>query len=145
MKDPEKLTKKERIDWTLLFDVMSKVEYDLAQPIVRFGRVPVEWETIAREGITPAKTRVTARFDADVVKFFRALGPGYQEKMNRVLKAYVLMRSTGLVEGAESREIVDKIKRYRSGDYPAPEVGGFRAFMERGRGMIGGWKRIRMT
>jgi len=130
VKDPEKFTKKERQDWTQLMDVMSMIEHDIVQPIVRHGRIPAEWHSIAREGATPQKLRVTARYDADVVKFFKALGPGYQEKMNRGLKSYVLMRSVGMVEGWESREIVDKIKMYQNGSGPRPEIGTWRARFE---------------
>lgn len=41
------------------------------------------------------KTRVTIRLDADMVKWFRALGPGYQTRINLVLRIYYL----GLVGG----------------------------------------------
>ncbi len=134
MKEPEKLTRKERIDWTLLMDTMSMVEFDLMQPIVRYGRIPIEWETIAKEVASPKKTRITARFDADVVKFFRVAGEGYQSRMNRVLRAFMQTRLTGLVEGWESEEIVERIKLYRSGDMRRPEVGDIRARMGKGRG-----------
>jgi hypothetical protein len=131
MKPPEKLTKKERIDWTVLMDTMTMVECDLLQPVVQFGRIPVDWTVIAKEGVSPAKTRITARFDADVVKFFRTLGPGYQAKMNRVLKSWMLMRVVGLVEGQESEEIVEKILRYRDMERARPKVGDMRAFLDR--------------
>lgn len=130
MKPPEKLTKKERIDWSVLMDTMTMVEYDLLQPVVQFGRIPTDWTTIAKEGVSPAKTRITARFDADVVKFFRSLGPGYQTKMNRVLKSWMLMRVVGLVEGQENEEIVEKILRYRDLDRERPKVGDFRTYLD---------------
>jgi len=131
MKPPEKLTKKERIDWTVLMDTMTMIEYDLLQPVVQSGRIPIEWTTIAKEGGKSAKTRITARFDVDVVKFFRSLGPGYQEKMNRVLKSWMLMRVVGLVEGQESEEIVEKILRYRDLERKRPKVGDMRAYLDR--------------
>ncbi|NOX74502.1 MAG: BrnA antitoxin family protein [Alphaproteobacteria bacterium] len=133
MKEPEKLTKKERIDWTLLIDAMSKVEYDLLHPILRDGCIPPEWISIAREGATPAKTRITARFDADVVRFFRSLGTGYQEKMNRVLKSWMLMRMVGLVEGRESDEIVKDLLKYRNPRRKRPELGEIRRVLDQGR------------
>lgn len=34
------------------------------------------------------KTQVTAKFDADLVAWFKAQGPGYQARMNAVLRAY---------------------------------------------------------
>ncbi len=37
-----------------------------------------------------AKQRITIRLDRNVVDFFKAAGPGYQSRMNAVLKAYVI-------------------------------------------------------
>jgi uncharacterized protein (DUF4415 family) len=34
------------------------------------------------------KQRLTVRFDADLVEWFKARGPGYQSRMNAVLRAY---------------------------------------------------------
>lgn len=34
------------------------------------------------------KTSITARFDADVVQWFKSQGRGYQTKMNAVLRAF---------------------------------------------------------
>ena len=34
------------------------------------------------------KTQVTAKFDADMVAWFKRQGPGYQARMNAVLKSY---------------------------------------------------------
>lgn len=40
--------------------------------------------------IIPArpKERITARFDKDVIEWFKAQGEGYQSRMNAVLRAY---------------------------------------------------------
>jgi uncharacterized protein (DUF4415 family) len=35
------------------------------------------------------KTLVSLRIDPDILEFFRAGGPGYQSRMNAVLRAYV--------------------------------------------------------
>jgi len=34
------------------------------------------------------KERITARFDKDVIEWFKAQGEGYQSRMNAVLRAY---------------------------------------------------------
>jgi len=39
------------------------------------------------------KQSVTIRLDADVLRFFNAEGPGYQTRINAVLRDYVLARS----------------------------------------------------
>lgn len=36
-----------------------------------------------------AKKQLTVRFDQDVVDWFREQGPGYQTRMNAVLRSYV--------------------------------------------------------
>lgn len=52
-----------------------------------------EWFRTA-ELIVPdlGKERITIRVDRDVVDYFREEGPGYQSRMNAVLKAFVLAR-----------------------------------------------------
>lgn len=56
------------------------------------GRMlPEAWHGIEAEvPVRPRKTRVTAAYDADVARFFRAMGHGYQARMNAVLRAYML-------------------------------------------------------
>lgn len=36
------------------------------------------------------KERITVRFDKDVLRYFRSFGPGYQTRMNAVLRAWML-------------------------------------------------------
>jgi uncharacterized protein (DUF4415 family) len=45
---------------------------------------------IVRRGLRPVsgKASISLRVDADVLKWFRAQGPGYQTKMNAVLRAF---------------------------------------------------------
>jgi uncharacterized protein (DUF4415 family) len=38
----------------------------------------------------PRKRLVSVRYDEDVLAYFEALGPGYQTRMNRVLRASML-------------------------------------------------------
>ena len=40
-------------------------------------------------GMPPLKTPVNARFDVDVVQWFKAQGRGYQTRMNAVLRRYM--------------------------------------------------------
>ena len=37
-----------------------------------------------------AKRQITLRLDSDIIDFFKASGPGYQTRMNAVLRQYVL-------------------------------------------------------
>lgn len=45
---------------------------------------------IVREGLpsTPRKIQLTLRLDADVLDWFKAQGPGYQTRINALLRAY---------------------------------------------------------
>ncbi|MEJ6397247.1 BrnA antitoxin family protein [Yoonia sp. 208BN28-4] len=60
---------------------------------MRSTYLPEEWKDIALTPV-PAKTRVTLRLDADVARFFRKLGKGYQETLNDVLRSFMLARLT---------------------------------------------------
>lgn len=45
---------------------------------------------IARQGLksAPGKTSISLRVDAEVIEWFKAQGPGYQTRINAVLKAF---------------------------------------------------------
>lgn len=46
---------------------------------------------IVRKGlkVVPPKSLLTLRIDADVIAWFKAQGPGYQSRMNALLRAYM--------------------------------------------------------
>jgi uncharacterized protein (DUF4415 family) len=46
---------------------------------------------IARKGLkaVPRKQLLSLRIDADVIEWFRGQGPGYQSRMNALLRAYM--------------------------------------------------------
>jgi uncharacterized protein (DUF4415 family) len=64
--------------------------------IVRDGEAS-EWNpemfgrAMARKGLKPIprKTLLSLRLDADVIEWFRGQGPGYQSRMNALLRAYM--------------------------------------------------------
>lgn len=52
--------------------------------------IPPGWHRVEAEvPVRPRKLRVTAAYDEDLVKWFRAMGVGYQARMNAVLRAYM--------------------------------------------------------
>jgi uncharacterized protein (DUF4415 family) len=52
--------------------------------------VPEGWHAVeSRAPVRPRKTKLTLTLDADMVRWFRALGQGYQPRMNAVLRAYM--------------------------------------------------------
>lgn len=55
--------------------------------------IPDAWRTLEVDvPVTEKKEKVTLRLDESVAKFFRAMGPGYQARINRLLATYAQMR-----------------------------------------------------
>lgn len=49
----------------------------------------IVWNNEWKVGTPPAKEAISLRVDPDVLAFFRRAGPGYQTRMNDVLRAYM--------------------------------------------------------
>ncbi|HWH39531.1 MAG TPA: BrnA antitoxin family protein [Usitatibacter sp.] len=58
----------------------------LGPPVLRRGRGPQR---------SPTKVSTTVRIDADVLEYFRATGPGYQTRMNAVLRQAMKRKVSG--------------------------------------------------
>lgn len=55
--------------------------------------VPDAWQALEADlPVEEEKIKITLRLDESVAKFFRATGPGYQARINRVLATYAQMR-----------------------------------------------------
>jgi len=54
-----------------------------------FQDVPENWYEQAEAVMPASKQLLSLRLDRDVVEWFRARGPGYQTRINAVLKAFV--------------------------------------------------------
>ena len=51
--------------------------------------LPEGWNGLESSApVPPGKTRVTIRLDSDMLRWFKALGPGYQGRINDVLRIY---------------------------------------------------------
>ena len=120
MTKPRAMTKTEFTHWSRAVDAMRHSDFDMHAALVREGRLPEAWDEIwrLREYRDPARQRVTIRLDADVVRFFRAMGEGYQTRMNRVLRAFMHMRLAQMVEGPETAP--EAIRFVRAEDAVAP-------------------------
>lgn len=110
LNDPKTLTKPERRKWKLSVDTLREIEYDLHDRLQQNPLVPDDWHQIWKdEGeAVPKTTRVTIRLDADIVKFFRALGPGYQPRINRVLRAFMHLRLSKIIDGVDASDYVER-------------------------------------
>jgi uncharacterized protein (DUF4415 family) len=50
--------------------------------------VDVDW-SVADIVVPPAKQAISIRLDADVLEYLRGEGPGYQRRINAILRTYV--------------------------------------------------------
>jgi uncharacterized protein (DUF4415 family) len=57
------------------------------------GPLPEGWEKTIVLGIPEPKQGVHIRLDADVLRWFKAQGPGYQTRINAVLRAFMAARA----------------------------------------------------
>lgn len=90
-----KRTKAEEHALAQLHDSLRDLELMRLDMVVQFGRlkfenVPPEWSVVEDAvRVRRKKVRINAAYDEDVAKFFRAMGHGYQARMNAVLRCYV--------------------------------------------------------
>ncbi len=91
-----------RAQYHHLATTLRDLETDLRWGMDGSARIPPEWHDIAQGSPAPAKVAVTLRVDADVVRFFRAMGAGHLPRMNAVLRAFMHARLAGVVKGPET-------------------------------------------
>lgn len=102
-------TKKQtEIAFHQLGQVLRDLETDLRWKLDGSIRIPAEWNAIAQERAQPAKEKLTLRVDADVARFFRAMGQGHLTRMNAVLRAFMLARLAEVVKAEAPFEMTPK-------------------------------------
>jgi uncharacterized protein (DUF4415 family) len=81
------------------------------------GSGRVEWATDLVFDVREPKLAVSLRLDADVLRFFRGFGAGYQTRINEVLKAFMHAREgvtvSPHVASAKNARAVSNGKRAR--------------------------------
>lgn len=86
-------TKTARLAYERFMGTIRDHEYDGNVPYWVNDHVPEAWDTLEQDvDVIEKKVRVTMRVDESVAKFYRAMGPGYQARMNRVLATFAQMR-----------------------------------------------------
>jgi uncharacterized protein (DUF4415 family) len=90
----------------------AQMAAELEEQLAELGRlklkhrlIPPGWHKV--ESLTPVrplKTKLNLALDADMVKWFRALGRGYQPRMNAVLRAYMHAVIANEIERAGDRD-----------------------------------------
>jgi uncharacterized protein (DUF4415 family) len=87
MKKPSS-SKISRTDWARLRGLKGRqVKVSADHPEAELKHIV---RGIVRQGLKPvdSKTSISLRVDADVLKWFKAQGPGYQTRINAVLRAF---------------------------------------------------------
>lgn len=79
-----------RTDWKRVRATSQEEANRLAEE--ENGPLPENWASTVEIGIPRPKQGVHIRLDADVLAWFRSQGPGYQTRINSVLKAFVRAR-----------------------------------------------------
>ena len=82
-----KATKREIIHTSKLLDNLYRLQSNLKSDWLS-ASLPEGWANVELDPQDPAKTRVTLSLDTEMVKFFRKLGPGYQKRINLILRVY---------------------------------------------------------
>jgi uncharacterized protein (DUF4415 family) len=77
------MNKKSETDWKRLGSMPDKdIDYSDIPELNEAFFEEAEWRP-------PTKQPVTIRLDADVLEWFRKQGPGYQTRINRLLRRYM--------------------------------------------------------
>lgn len=84
-------------------EALKRLEYDINSEVRRKRRIPEEWHNLAA-GVPSKRVKVTMMVEQDVVKFFKSLGPGYQARMNDVMRAFMHMKLGRLLQGVDTPE-----------------------------------------
>ena len=78
---------KSKTDWVRLRATSAPGKPDAEHPEADVGHIV---RGIARRGLQPLPSRasISLRVDQDVLEWFKAQGPGYQTRINTVLRAF---------------------------------------------------------
>lgn len=118
MQDFSAMTGKQTAHYAYMSDVMRRLEWDLHHSIAETSRIPEEWHKIAQGTPETKRVKVNLRLEADVLRFFRSMGPDYGTRINWVLKSYVQARLAGVIKGAETTAFYRNRHELHSGEKP---------------------------
>lgn len=80
------------------------------------ARVPEAWATLEDDiDCAEPKVKISLRVDTSVARLFRAMGKGYQERINRVLATYAQMK---IGEVAREKALEAEVDNYLRGHMP---------------------------
>ncbi len=88
-----------------LMMTLGDVELWLKQSRQKDALIPPDWHRVERDvPVRPRKAKLTAALDADMVKWFRGMGLGYQARMNSVLRSFMLACISKEILGRTDRD-----------------------------------------
>ncbi|MER2510692.1 BrnA antitoxin family protein [Amaricoccus sp.] len=100
-----KRTKRQERSYAEMLAHIAELEDWNRRDRLKRAAIPRDWYEIAAKTPTkPRKVRLTAGYDADVARWYRSLGQGYQARMNAVLRAYMLAVVSKEIEVAGDRD-----------------------------------------
>jgi hypothetical protein len=119
------LTRSERLAWERLGKRSLELYYTPIWVYDLKREIPAAWAVLEQDiDVEEPKVKVTIRLDESVAKYFRAMGKGYQERINRVLATYAQMQIArvnrvneieavrdGVAAGATMQEALDRSRR----------------------------------
>ncbi len=84
---PKSTSVQSKTDWARLQSPAAKAKPSKEHPEAEVSRIV---RGIVRQGLEPlpSKALVSLRVDQDVLAWFKAQGPGYQTRINSVLRAF---------------------------------------------------------
>ncbi len=94
--------------------------------------IPEAWHTLEQDvEVAEKKTKVTLYLDASVARFYRAMGHGYQERINRLLSTWMNMK---IAEDLELERMLEM--RMGAAEYEAEKAAAWEAW-QAAKGQVG--------
>ena len=84
---PKSTTQQSKTDWSRLQSKATRAATDVEHPEASLRHI---MRGVVRRGLKPQapKASISLRVEQDVLEWFKAQGPGYQTKINAVLRAF---------------------------------------------------------
>ncbi len=102
---PPKLSERKLEHFYFMSIAQKRVEWEIANTLWRGWGLPAAWHDIALAPREAKREKVSLYLDANVMKFFRAMGRGHHGRINDVLKIWMHGRLMRLIHGPEHNEL----------------------------------------
>lgn len=90
-----------KVQYHRMAEGLKQLEAALQGRLEGSGVIPPEWHAIAQGQGAGQKVKLTMWVEADVLRFFRAMGRGHTTRMAEVLRTFMQARLAGVVKGPE--------------------------------------------